>query len=105
LEISLEALGLDELLKSSVEEVMNNITDYNTDPRKTRKITIEIDVQPIAGNKLEFIPKIKTKLASINCVSIPFYYDGEGNLYNENPDQYRIEQVNVKPMKKEKQNA
>lgn len=56
---------INEKFNLAMEQVMENIMDYNTSPTAKRKITIELTLSPTEDRKVSMLSStIKTKLAN-----------------------------------------
>jgi hypothetical protein len=93
MDLTLEGLGVDELLAVEMKKVIKNISDINTNPSATRKITVELTIIPKTDNQLAIQPVVKSKLAAIETVPVNYYYDRTGQLYLDDPEQLTIDNV------------
>lgn len=61
--------GLVELFDHEMGRVMANIKDVNADPRKKRRITITLDMEPYSDRSgAEITVKVESKLIAVNAI-------------------------------------
>lgn len=101
--------GVLEALECALEQAYDNITDPNCEPKKMRKVTLELKFKPNEHRNMgECECVVKTQLASQapQIVSVLFDKDKNGKpvaaelCANENPEQHRLSGVdNVTSLK------
>ncbi|WP_425447766.1 hypothetical protein [Dethiothermospora halolimnae] len=75
--------ALAEKFNNGFQEVLNNISDLNTDHKKKRKLTVELEFKPDEERELSLVDiKVKTKLAPPIPVATKLLIDkdGKGNV-------------------------
>ena len=104
--------AVQERFNDEMQEVLNNIIDPNTDPKKTRKLTLDITIKPNEERDLAMIEfAVKKTLAPAKSIGSTIIIDRDvrgkavaAETIKSLPGQMKIDDVigqpNVLPMQK-----
>ena len=83
--------AVDERFSAALSQVIENIFDFNTEPKTVREITINVKIAPSESREMASVKvEVKNKLAAHKAIGTAFYLgsaNGEFVAVENNPRQ------------------